>query len=165
MLDRTLENEVFNRGKSGGQGQFAQRFFFDICGEDDAVGRTALRLFDFKVFLKISQRFDAFCGPLDLNTIKGIPFIQAEFAAENLILRQRIAVNVDPFDKHARGFRHAERNAHGQRFFVSLKIRVYVGKSITKQTCGFRQAFDSVFDLFGVIPVAFFYSQSLRQTL
>ncbi len=39
---------------------------------------------------------------LDLEGVEGVAFLQTEFAADDLVLRQRIAVDVDALDIDAR---------------------------------------------------------------
>ena len=120
-------------------------------------------MLDFQRFLKIAERLNAVGGALDLNAVERIAFVQPKLAANDLVLRQRITVDIYPFDKHARTFGNVEVDTHRQRFFVALEIGINVGKRITEQTSGFRQRLYSVLDLFRVIPVAGFHRQSRSQ--
>src|SRR3546814_17121952 len=98
LSNRGRENEAFQAGKTRRQLQLTIRFFLDIGFQHDAVRGRARFLFNFQFFLKITQRLDAICRPLDLKAVERIAFVQAEFAADHLVLRQSVSVDVDTFD-------------------------------------------------------------------
>jgi len=143
--------------------QLSGRLFFDIRFEDDAIGRASLFLLDFQVFLEKAQRLDPVGGSFDLKAVKGIAFVQPEFAADDLVLGQRITIDVDPFDIHAITFRDLEENIHGQRVFVPRKLRANIGKGIAEQSGGFRQALNRVLHLFGIVEIAGLHRQLRRK--
>ena len=118
---------------------------------------------DFEFFLEITQRLDAVGRTLDLLRIEGIALGQTEFAPHHLVLRQRIAVNVNPFDINARCLGNVEINPHRQRLGIAVVSGAHVGKGIAKSASGFVQPVDRVFDQLGIIPVALFHWQILGQ--
>ena len=163
LADRRLQNEILDAGKTCRKLQFAGRLFLDIGFEDDAVGRTALLLFNFQIFLEKAQRFDPVGRTLDLEAVERIAFVQTEFPAHDLVLSQGVAVDIDPLDIDPVAFRNLEQDVHGQRVFVPGKFRTHIGKSIAEQASRFRQALDRIFHLLSVIEIARFHGQLGRQ--
>ena len=159
LADRGVDDEAFEARKACRQLQFARRFFLDVRLEHDAVGRRPLLLRDFQLLLEKAQALDAFLRTLDCDAVEGVAFGHAEFAADNLVLRQRIPVDVDAFDIHARGIGDAERNVHRLGFFVTLELRIDLGKGIAEKARCLRHALDGIFDLFGIIPLPFLHRQ------
>ena len=154
LPDRTLENEAFKAGEARRKRQFAGRFFLHVRLQHDPVGRGAFDLLDFEILLEITQRVDPRGGPLDLQRAECIAFRQAEFAADYLVLRQRVAVNIDRFHIHARRIGHGEGNAHRAFVTVDFDIRAHIGEGITERARRFGEAFDGVVHLLCVVPVA-----------
>ena len=81
----------------------------DVGFEDDPVGRAAVDLLDLEVLLEIAERVDARGRALDLQRVERVALGDAELAADDLVLRQRVAVDVDPLDIDARRFVDDER--------------------------------------------------------
>src|SRR3546814_10932267 len=109
-------------------------------------------MFNFQFFLKITQRLDAICRPLDLKAVESIAFVQAEFAADHLVLRQSVSVDVDTFDIDAGGILHLEGTPHGEIVFIASDFGIDLSKSITEKTRSFRPGRDGVLALLGVVP-------------
>ena len=91
--------------KPGRKRQLAGRLLLHVRFEDDPVRRAAVDLGDLEVLLEIAQRVDAVGRALDRQRVERIAFGHAEFAADDLVLGQRVAVDVDPLDISARGLR------------------------------------------------------------
>ena len=124
-----------------------------------------MRLLDFQIFLKIAKRFDPLGRALHLYAVKGIAFVQAEFATDNLVHCVGVAVDVDPFDKHTRCFCNVKGYAHRQSVFVTLKLRIDVCKRIAEQSGGFSQPFDGILNPFRIVPIASLHRQVFGQCL
>src|SRR3546814_3725463 len=80
-----------------------------------------------------------------------LAFVQAEFAADHLVLRQSVSVDVDTFDIDAGGILHLEGKPHGEIVFIASEFGIDLRKSITEKTRRFRHGRDGVFDLLGVV--------------
>ncbi len=120
-------------------------------------------MLDLQIFLKIAERLDPLSRSFHLDTVEGIAFVQTEFASDDLVHRVRVAVDIDAFDEHARGFGNIKGDAHRQRFFVALELRVHIGERVTEKPGAFSQALDGVLDLFSIVPVAFLHRKIVGQ--
>src|SRR3546814_14096904 len=89
----------------------------DLVGfQDDPVGGAAFLALDFQILLEIAKAVDAALGALDREAVERIAFVQAEFAADDLVLGQRVAVDVDPRDIGARAYADIESDVQRPRF-------------------------------------------------
>src|SRR5690606_40080948 len=104
LADRGLDEEAFDRREARRKREFARRLLLDIGFKNDAVGRAAFLALDLEIFLEIAEAVDAPFGALHRKAVEGIAFVEAEFAADHLVLRQRIAVDVDPLHVGTRAF-------------------------------------------------------------
>src|SRR3546814_16972963 len=86
-----------------------------------------------------------------------LAFVQAEFAADHLVLRQSVSVDVDTFDIDAGGILHLEGKPHGEIVFIASEFGIDLRKSITEKPRRFRHGRDGVFDLLGVVLVPFLH--------
>ena len=120
-------------------------------------------MFDFELFLEIAERVDPRGGALDLQRVERIAFRQPEFAADHLVLRQRVAVDIDPFNINARRFSDLEGQIHCQRFFVARIAGADIGEGIAKGAGGFIEPFDGVFHHLRIVPVARLHRQRRGQ--
>src|SRR3546814_2581645 len=107
--------------------------------------------------LEIAKAVDAALGALDREAVERIAFVQAEFAADDLVLGQRVAVDVDPLDIGARAFADIESDVHRPRFGIAAELPVDVGTGIAELTGGLAQLFERILDQLGAVPIAGFH--------
>ena len=160
-----MQDEAFKAGKTCRKLQFAGRLFFHIGLQHDPVRCAALFLLDFEFFLEIAERLDPVFRTLDLLRIEGITFADTEFAADDLVLRQRVSVHVDLFDIDARCLGDLEGHRHGQIILVAAKLRANIAEGITQRAGGLAQPLNRVFHFLGVVPLALFHGQLFSQPL
>src|SRR3546814_10187145 len=94
--------------------------------------------------LEIAEAVDAALGALDRKAVEGVAFVKAKFAANDLVLGQRVAVDVDPLDIGARAFADVEGDVHRPRFGIAAELRIDVGKGVAEQARGFAELFDRI---------------------
>ncbi len=93
------------------------------------------------------------------------PSDKTKFAAQHLVLRQGVAVHIDPLDIDARRFFQREGNVHLQRILVAPELRFDIGKGIAERARQFGQLFDRVLDQLGIIRIAGLHRQVGRHAL
>ena len=145
--------------------QFAGGPFLDIGFQHDAIRRGAGLLLDVQLVLEEAKPKQAILGALHLDRVEGIPFGQAEFAADHIVVRDGVAVDRHPFDIDARHLPDLEGDVHRQVFLVAVELRAHIGKGIAQKTSGFRQAFDGVFNGLRVVPIAFLHADDRAEFL
>ena len=122
-------------------------------------------MFDIQLFLEKAERIDAILGTLDEEAVEGVAFRQTELAADDLVLRQRVAVDVDPLHIDARRVGDAEINPHRQVFLAAVEVRLHIGEGIAEQARRLAERVDRVLDLLGVVPIALLHRQTLSQSI
>src|SRR5205085_4518162 len=98
LLNRGVDQEALEAREAGRELQLAGRALLDLDAEDDAVRRGALRLRDFQIVLKEAERLDEIARAADADVVEGIALGEAELAADHLVVRRRVARNVDSLD-------------------------------------------------------------------
>ncbi len=160
LADRPLQNEALERRETCRQLQFACGLLFDIGFEDDPVRSASLDLGDLETLLEIAQRSDPCRRALDLQRIERIALGDAELAAYDLVLRQRVAVDVDPLDIDPRRLAQDEGHVHREVFAAAVEPRRDVGKGVAEGASQIGQLLDRVLDRFGIVPVAALHRQA-----
>src|SRR4030095_11773431 len=87
LLDRGLEDEALDPRE-------ARR-------ELERVWRASRLLLDLELFLEVTERLDAVGRAFDLERVERVALGNAELAADDLVLGQRVAVDVHPLDQYA----------------------------------------------------------------
>ena len=93
---------------------------------------------------------------LILMRVERVAFVQSEFAADDLVARDGIALDVDPLDVGALRLAHFDRDVHHLLFGVASVARIDVGEGIALDARDFAQPGYNVLDPLGVEPVAWF---------
>src|SRR5690606_206501 len=139
LADRALEHELLEAGESGRKRKLAGRAFLDGGLEHDPAGRAAVDLVDLEVLLEVAERVDARGRTPDLQRVESIALVDAELAADDLVLGQRVAVDVDAFDVDARRLVDEEPDVHRQRLAIALEIGAHVGEGVAEGAGGLGQ--------------------------
>ena len=134
--------------------QLAGRLLFDIDAEHDAIGRRALGLLDLELVLEEAEALDPVLAALDLERVEGIAFVDAEFAADDLVAGDRVAGDVDPLDIDARRLADLERDVHQPLVGIAVVGRIDVGECVTEVAGLLVEAGDRILDRLGVEPAA-----------
>ena len=92
--------------------QFAGRFFLDVGGQYDPIRRRAFGLLDLEFLLEEAEALDAILAALELDGAERVALVDAEFAADDLVSSDGVAVNIDALDIHARRLAHFEGDVH-----------------------------------------------------
>ena len=148
------DDELLKAGIARRQLQLAGRLFFDIEAQDHPVGCRTLGLFDFQLLLEEAERLDPVLRALDLERVEGVTFVDPEFAADDLVAGDRVAVDVDPLDVDAWRFVDPELDVHQLLFGIAIIGRIDVGEGIALGASHFAQAGDDILDQLGIEPVA-----------
>ena len=86
--------------------------FLDIHVDDDLIAGRALTGVHIGLVEEV-ERADAFGGLADLTRVEGVALHGAELAPDDLVERRGVALDIDPFNEHARPL--GQREGHVKR--------------------------------------------------
>src|SRR6266849_1890753 len=130
LLNRGLNDELVDIGKSHTEQHRAGGFLLDPHGDVDLIGRATHRRSLDLDFAEIARLVDSLLGELQLLAVEKAALELAHLATHHLVAGARVADDVDPPDIDAPSGVDQKREADLALFLVDIGIRNDVGKGI-----------------------------------
>src|SRR5581483_886195 len=134
-------------------GEFAGCVLFDVDVQDHAVGRRAAFVGDLDR-LEIAEVLQPPFGAIYQCAIVGVAFADIEFAADHIVPRAIIAVNIDALDIGARAFLNEIRKINRSCLDIAVAARLNRGEGVTALRHFERQIVDGLLHRFGIVDIA-----------
>src|SRR5208282_2818084 len=145
------------------EGEVAGRFLLDIHVDHGLVRRAALDVGDGDLLEEV-EVLDALLRALHLGGVEGVALVDAHLAPDHAVERAQIAVYVDALDIDARAFLDHVAHVDGAIGGVAVRLRLDVDKGEATVAERVAQNRDRLFDLIGVVPIAFMGEEQRLET-